>query len=320
MAGDAPSLQQCLPIPEWWQLRLTEQPEITRAEPYLLGAALWHKPHRSNSEYCFLIGSRMDENSLGLVRSMLPGVRQSLTEPGTVVVDDWELANLGLERGGGEQGEVNGQRVRVVGTVHGFQGHNFIYLFCSLQTARRLLPNFQSGSSTLCILARCRNSDDAPRVVERLRRLYPDMGVYTREELSRKAQYYWLLRSTGGTVMICTIILALLVGLVVTSQTLYAASLAALREYAVLDALGIPRRRMVRLVMAKSFWIGAGGIALALPVIHVLSWGAVLIHTRILLGLDLQVFTCVVTLGNALLSGISALRVLRKVEPAVLLR
>ncbi len=279
LAGDAPSLQQSVPIPEWWQLRLTEQPEITRAESYLLGDGLWHKPNRSSSEYCFLIGSRMDDNSLGVVRSMPPAVRQSLTEPGTVAVDDWELRNLGLERGTGELGEVNGQRVKVVGTVHGFQGHNFIYLFCSMQTARQLLPHFQQTSSTLCILGQCRKQEDIPVVVERLRRLYPDMGVYSREELSLKAHYYWLFRSTGGTVMVCTIILALLVGLVVTSQTLYAAGLAALREYAVLDALGIPRGRMVKLVLTKSFWIGAGGIILALPTIHILSWAAVLIHT-----------------------------------------
>ncbi len=45
----------------------------------------------------------------------------------------------------------------------------------------------------------------------------------------------------------------------VTSQTLYAATAASLREYAVLRALGIPRRRMAGMVMAQSLWVGLGG-------------------------------------------------------------
>ena len=36
--------------------------------------------------------------------------------------------------------------------------------------------------------------------------------------------------------------------------------LAALREYAVLRALGIPRWRMAGLVMAQSLWVGLAGI------------------------------------------------------------
>jgi putative ABC transport system permease protein len=321
LAADAPSLQQAYPIPEWWQLRLAEQPEIVRTECYLLGDGSWHKPNRGSSELCFIVGTRLDDDSLGALRSMSAEVRQALTEPGTVVVDDWELSNLGVQRGRGEIAELNGRRVKIVGTVHGFQGHNFIYSFCSMQTARQLLPSFAADPGmTICVLGRCRQPQDVGVVIDRLRRCYPDMGVYSRDELSRQARLYWLFRSTGGTVLVCTIALALLVGLVVTSQTLYAAGLAALREYAVLDALGIPRARMVKLVLAKSFWIGIGGVLLALPVVFLLSWAALLIPARIILPFDVLAITGVLTLGNALLSGLSALRPLRKIEPAVLLR
>jgi putative ABC transport system permease protein len=221
----------------------------------------------------------------------------------------------------GEVAEINKLRVRVVGTVRGFQGHNFIYIFCSLETARRMLPDFDRHRDlAMCVLARCRNPADAPAVVQRLRERYPDMGVYTRTELSRRVQLYWLFRSTGGTVMLCTIILALLVGMIVTSQTLYAAVLASLREYAVLDALGIRRLRLVGLVMAQSFWIGALGVVLALPVTFTLSGVALFVRTRILLPGELLLVTVGLTMSMALLSGLSALRPLRHVEPATLLR
>ena len=70
-----------------------------------------------------------------------------------------------------------------------------------------------------------------------------------------------------GVGMGFTAFLSLLVGMAITSQTLYAATLTSLREYAVLRALGIPRRYMAGMVMAQSLWVGLGGIGLALPVI-----------------------------------------------------
>ncbi len=321
ITSDAASMPQTYPIPDLWALRVARQPEVVRTETYLLGAGSWHKPNQGSAELCYLIGSRLDAGSLGVVRELSPDVRARLAEPGAVVVDEWDLENLGLSKGVGEHAELNGRRVRVVGTVRGFQGHNFIYVFCSLETARMLMPEFmQHPEMTMCVLARCKDPADAPAVVERLRRLHPDMGVYTRAELSRRVQMYWLFRSTGGTVMLCTISLALLVGLVVTSQTLYAAVLASLREYAVLDAMGIPRWRLIVLTLAKSFWIGAFGILLAFPVVLVLSWAALLMRTRVLLPVEMLLVTAALTMGMALVSGISALRPLRQVEPATLLR
>ena len=51
---------------------------------------------------------------------------------------------------------------------------------------------------------------------------------------------YWLTMTNAGISAGFTAVLGLLVGAVVTSQTLYAATLASLREFAVLRALGIP--------------------------------------------------------------------------------
>lgn len=321
MTADAYSLQQTYPIPDSWLLRLAREPEIVRAEPYLVGEAAWHKPSQGSTELCFVIGMRLDDDSVGAIRELGPELRARLTEPGTIVVDNWELPNLGLRRGTGEIAEINGQRVRIAGTLNGFEGHNFIYVFCSMQTARQLVPRLrQTPNDIHCVLARCRDPRDVPKVVQRLRQQYPDMGVYSRDEFARRARIYWLSRSRGGMVMVCTIILALLVGLMVTSQTLYAAVLASLKEYAVLEALGIPRWRVMSMVLSQSFWIGAGGLALALPLVWVLSWATLAIRTRVLLENEILVGTAVLTLAIALLSGASALRPLRRIEPAELLR
>jgi putative ABC transport system permease protein len=131
---------------------------------------------------------------------------------------------------------------------------------------------------------------------------------------------YWLFRTKAGNVMVCTAVLALLVGLVVTSQTLYAAVVASLREYAVLDALGIPRWRLAALVVAESFWIGVAGIVLAFPAIIILDKAVLLIQTQVVLAPWILIVTPVLTLAIAVLSGLWALRPLRHIEPATLLR
>src|SRR5207237_502943 len=110
------------------------------------------------------------------------------------------------------------------------------------------------------------------------------------------------------------------VGAVVTGQTLYGATAAQLRQYAVLWALGVPVRRMAGLVLAQAFWVGVTGIAVALPSIYLLAGGASWLNLVVLLPIWLLGATVAGTLRMAFLSGLAALRSLRRIEPAVLLR
>jgi putative ABC transport system permease protein len=116
-------------------------------------------------------------------------------------------------------------------------------------------------------------------------------------------------------------LLGLLVGAVVTGFTLYAATAASIREYAVLRALGIPRWRMGMAVMNQSFWVGVMGVAVGLPTMYGLARAAEAAgNLRVALAPWLLGSVAVVTLAMALLSGLAALRILRQVEPANLLR
>jgi putative ABC transport system permease protein len=205
----------------------------------------------------------------------------------------------------------------VVGLVHGLKSLAGPYIFCSLQTARpllRLLPE-----QTTYVLARCRNPADAAAVVKRLGG-YANMSAFTSEEFSLRTRMHWLLKTKAGIALGCAAALGLLVGAVVTSQTLYAATAASLREYAVLQALGIPRWRMAVTVLGQAFWIGIIGIGIAVPVVYGLRYGADILGARILLPIWLSAGAVIVTMTMALLSGLAALRSLRLVEPATLLR
>jgi putative ABC transport system permease protein len=306
------------PIPESTLARMGVQPEIERCEIYLQGFAFWAKPN-GGSELCMVIGSRLSADSLGKINKLTPEQCGMLAEEGTVIIDESDMKRLGVDRVG-DSAYISGYPVRVVSLTRGLPSLAGPYVLCSIPTAKKRLP-VQQGETTTYVLGRCRNLHDAPKVVERLNR-YSDVSAFTTRDFSRRTQLHWLLKTKAGIALGYAAALGLLVGAVVTSQTLYAATVASMREYAVLRALGIPRWRIAWMVVSQSFWIGIIGIALALPAVYGLAWAADRLMGVQIVSLPwwLQTSAAAVTLVMALLSGLFALRSLRQIEPALLLR
>jgi putative ABC transport system permease protein len=310
------SLDLGRPIPEDYLARLARQPEVECAEGYVQAFTHWLKPDGS-FELCMIVGSRLDDNALGAVQQLTPELRRRLSEPGAVVLDDSDLSRLGVS-GVGAFAQIHDHRVRVVGLVHGARGMAGAFVFCSVDTARTLLR--LPDDRVTYLLARCRDPEQAAAVVGRLRTDYPGMTAYTAEEFSFRSRLHWLTKTKAGIALGYTAMLGLMVGAVVTGQTLYAATAASLREFAVLWALGIPVSRMARLVLAQSFWVGAVGIVLAVPVAFGLARAASLVGATVLMPAWLMAGAGVITLGMAMVSGLAALRLLWRLEPGVLLR
>jgi putative ABC transport system permease protein len=304
------------PIPAAWLGRVAEYPEVAACEEYCQGFMKWKKAN-GGEELCIVIGSRLEGDALGAVDALTPELRERLTEPDTVVIDEGELDRLGLTRGVGETGEITGRKVRIVGLIQGYKSLAGPYVFCSVGTARPLL-RLQPYQTTY-LLAKCHSPPEAPAVAERLKR-YEDMSAFTAAEFSRRSQVHWLTKTKAGIALGYSALLGLLVGAVVTSQTLYAATAGALREYAVLRALGIPRWRMATAVMTQSFWIGILGVLLAGPAVYGLARIAEVAGARVLLSEWLLGSVAAITLAMALISGLTALRSLRLIDPANLLR
>ena len=126
---------------------------------------------------------------------------------------------------------------------------------------------------------------------------------------------HWMTTTKAGLALAFTACLGLLVGAVVTSQTLYAATVAAQREYATLRAMGIPRWRLKLSVLYQSFWVGLAGVIVAIPITLALAWLADFIGTRVRLPWFVYLPAIAVTMAMALSSGLFALRSLQKADP-----
>lgn len=310
-----PSVDLGRPIPEAWMSYLA-QPEVERVEPFMEGFSYWDKP-TGGLELSLVIGARMGPDSLGAIKQLTPELRGRLSELGSVVVDEGEFGRLGIQKVG-DTAEVNGKRVRVVGTVSGLKSLAGPYLFCSIETSRHLMK--PPADQVTFLLAKCRNKEDAARVVARLNAYDTKISAFTAEGFSVESRLHWLLKTKAGVALGLAACLGLIVGAVVTSQTLYAATVASLKEYAVLRALGIPRWRMAMSVLAQSFWVGLAGVALALPTIFLLAKLGSDVGAKVLLPPWLLAGAVGVTMFMALASGLWALRSLRLIEPVSLLR
>jgi putative ABC transport system permease protein len=304
------------PLPEDLMSRLAVQPEVKRCEVFVQSFTNWVKADGA-FELAMIIGSRLEDDALGAMQELSPETRAALREPNTVVIDDSDMARLGVQQIG-DLAQIADRRVRVVGLIHGYRGIAGCYIFCSIETARSLLRLGPDQANYF--LGHCANPEDAQKVVERLRVSYPDLTAFTRDELSLRSRLHWLTKTKAGIALGYAAALGLLVGAVVTSQTLYAATAASLREYAVLWALGIPLGRMAALVLTQSFWVGVIGILLALPGVYALAQGGDLLGVTVMVPPWLLAGAVVITLVMAVGSGMVALRLLWQMEPVTLLR
>lgn len=310
------SYEQGRPIPRRWGTRVASEPGVVRLEYYLMGQAILHKAE-GGTEPCTVVGVPVTEDSLGAGRILSPAIRARLQRPGAVVADESELGRFGFVKPG-YAGEVTGRSVYYVGAVRGFKRFAAPYIFCSLETARRLLPTTGPNETTY-ILAQCEHPALAPRVAQRLRARFSGMGIHTRSEFVATTQYFWFTRTKAGLTIAVVAIIGSLVALFVTSQTLYAATAAARREYAVLDAMGIPRSRVAMAVVYQSFWVGLIAAILGTPASYVVSTLLEFVGVPAVWEPWLAGVGGVLTVGTALLSGVISLRSLQLIEPAELL-
>jgi putative ABC transport system permease protein len=307
------------PIPESYLTRLAGRSGVDMPEFYIANFGNFTKPV-GGTELCYLLGSRLDDDARGTAGVLTPEIRAALTERDTIVVDESDVERLNLDHPT-KRAKINGKEVRLVGTVKGLKSLAAPWVFCSLDTARHLLGFILPPDHVTYMIARVDSAERAAQIVKELRAEYPDdMCAYSTIEFSTESRTYWLFRTKAGIAIGYAALLGLIVGMVITAQTLYSATAASAKEFAILLALGIPRWRIMVMVLTQSFWIGVIGIALAYPVCLGLREIARLGNTDVDLRIEIVGGTAIVTIIMALGAGIFALRSVRRIEPMDLLR
>lgn len=247
-----------------------------------------------------------------------PAQRALLRDPDAILIDAADTSKLGARVG--TVVEINGKRARIVGVVEGVRAVGGVNVVASFATARSLAP--ETAEQPTFSLVRLKPGfvpDVVAREIADTTRV-PRYSVWRANDFSVQSQTYWLLESGAGIGSGFASLLALLVGLVITSQTLSGAILASIKEFAALRALGVSQGALRAVVIEQAAWVGLAGLAVTALLTGIVAW---LGDTwRIAMSYPWWMLLAVagVLMVIAVVSGLLALRPLLRAEPASLLR
>ncbi len=313
------SIELGRPIPRDSEMRLLMDADVRRVEPFQWVDADWRGPADRGGLSVFVSGIDAHANGLMYARVLEPALRQRLLEPDSVIVDRADLPKLGMKIG--DSAVINGRRVRLVGTGSGLRALGGINVLSSADTAHRLDNDHPDNGDVAYYVVELAGSANVDVVAKRLSDASSGRyAVWTRDEFARRAVDYWMFGTGAGLGVLFLSAVVLIAGAVITSQTLMGAVAGSIREYATLRALGVSIAGLRAVVLEQAGWVGVCGLLAGLAVgmlALVLARGQ---DVPVELTL-LSVFLCsVLVMAIALLSGLLAVRSLRRADPATLMR
>ena len=314
------SVDQGRPIDPDAATLLEMEPQVTRVEPFLWFDGDWRGPAGSGAVSVFVSGIDTRSDGLMFARVLSPALRVALQTPDVVVVDRAELSKLGVAIG--SNAYINGEPVRVVGVGSGLRALGGVNVLTSLDTARRLNVDAPHPGWPTYLVARLHDPAQANAVAMRLSRQHGGglHEVWSADAFARRSTMFWLFDTGAGAGVLFLAGVVFLVGAAITSQTLVAAVFGSIREYATLNALGVSMGALRWVVLEQAFWVGAVGLVVASVSGLIVISIARLRDIPVVFDAILWLACMVVVMALAIVSGLVALRSLRRADPAELLR
>ena len=302
------------------EMRLRMDPAVTEVEPFHWVDADWRGPNDTGGVSVFVSGINTRPDGMLFAHALPPALRQRLNEPDAVIVDRADLDSLGVSVG--DSAVINGHHVRVVGVSSGLRALGGVNVVASLATATELDTDPTNANRTTYFVAKLRDPASANDVAERLRgnRAFGSYDVWTAKDFARRSQLYWIFDTGAGAGVLFLAGIVFLVGAVITSQTLVAAVIGSVREYATLNALGVGVGALRKVVMEQAFWVGALGLVGSTVMGAIALAFARSRSVPVALGPGVALVCIMLSMGLAIVSGLAAMRSLRRADPATLLR
>jgi len=247
-----------------------------------------------------------------------PDQRALLRAPDAILIDATDTRKLGARVGTAV--EINGKRARIVGVVEGLRAIGGVNVVASHATARALAPETANLPTFSLVRLKPGYAADvvAGEIADNAR--VPRYSVWTAKDFSIRSQTYWLLESGAGIGSGFASLLALLVGLVITSQTLSGTILASIKEFAALRALGVSQGSLRAVVIEQAAWVGLAGLTVTALLTGTVAWFGHMGRIAMSFPWWMLLASATALMGIAVVSGLLALRPLLQAEPASLLR
>ncbi|HEY8571812.1 ABC transporter permease [Phenylobacterium sp.] len=309
-------------LPARLQPQMYQNPEVVEVASWDIDGGRWvNQPPEGKKAVTTYVDIYMVDTRPGAVTLPVDyseEVRRALMEPYAVAIDETQLKRLGVKLG--DMASLNGKTVYVRAVLHGYPNLNNAAVTVSRDTIRLLGMGDKNGK-TGPLLIRLKDHARAEIVRDQLNAVSDKKyRAWTAPELAKANQGALMTEQIIGVFITATLVIGVIIGLVITSMTLRGAILSSIKEFASLRALGVPMGALRVIVVELSFWVGVvslGFTALLTGGVYVLA-----IAGGVPMGFPLswQITTAVFLMITAVVSGFLALGVLKKSQPADLLR
>ena len=243
---------------------------------------------------------------------------EALRRPYAIAVDETALKRLGVKKG--DKALYNGKTVYVAVVTKGYPNIIQPTLVMSRDTLR-MLGEADTGQRVGPLMVEIQDPSRAEIVAAQLNKKGDGkFRAWTRQELADANSGAMLDDQIIGIILGFSAFLGLLIGVIITWQTLRGAIMANIKEFASLRALGVSMGDLRNIVMELSFWVGIVGVLAAglltwLVSLIAVAGGVPMYFPPTLIGI-VAVFLVVI----AMLSGFLSLGILKNSQPADLLR
>ena len=242
---------------------------VERAEKQIVSLGGSVKKPNGSSEGVTLVGFNL-QGGMGGAWNIVRGSVKDLESPDAVLVDELYAADkLGVTEIN-QVIELNNRRARVVGFTRG------IRIFTSQPAVFTSFKNAQSflnlrEDQTLYIVVKAEPETNLEELKQQLAREIKDVEVRTTDELAHQQMMYWVFGTGAGITVLIAAALAIIVGIVVVAQTIYAATIDHLKEYGTLKAMGASNFYLYRVIITQSVISGIIGFVLGIGISLVIS-------------------------------------------------
>jgi putative ABC transport system permease protein len=309
-------------LPERVQPMIYLNPQVTEVESLDGDGARWVNTPEPGKKAVTTFVNTFDVDprpgSVTLPVDYPESIRLALLEPYAVVLDKTAQARLGTHLGAAAT--LNSKTVHVRGLLENYPNVDQPTVYMSRDTMRLLGMGPKNGK-TGPLMVRIKDPLQVQTVVDQLNAVsHGAYRAWTKAALAKANEKALMGEQIIGIFLGFSLFLGLLIGVGITSQTLRGAILASIKEFASLRALGVSMRSLSAIVLELAVWVGVAGLIFT----ALFTFGVYLLASNFGMPMGFPmpwVITVAILLTViSILSGLFSLGVLKKSQPADLLR
>ena len=288
---------------------------VSEVVPGVVGFSAWSLPDGSMTSVV-VVGTDIAAGGVS-PWNVVEGTAQSLTTPGTVVIDRSYYDRLGVS-GVGATAQIRLQPVTVGAVTDGIRSFTTTpYVFSDLGGARAYTGLPASFASHF--LVRLKPEANIERTRQNILSNISGIQALTPDQFREKSRSFWLFRTGAGAALVAGALLGIVVGTVIVAQTLYSSTKDHLYEFATLRAMGASDSYIYQVIICQALVNAIIGFALATligsAVVHFTAKSAL----QVVISPNLIIELFGLTIVMCIVSAIAAIFRVIRVDPAIVL-